>query len=116
MYRKLKDTEIEVLQHQACTAEDWNEILVKEGFIPESISNTQFAGKVKLGVFSRKVLVEKGILKPSGIRSAYIENCTISDNVFISNVGSLVNYDVSENVALENIGTLIVNGESTFGN
>lgn len=116
MYRKLKDTEIVVLQHQACTAEDWNEILVKEGFIPESISNTQFAGKVKLGVFSSKVLVEKGILKPSGIRSAYIENCTISDNVFISNVGSLVNYDVSENVALENIGTIIVNGESTFGN
>lgn len=116
MYRKLKDPEIAVLQHQACTAEDWKEILVKEGFIPESISNTQFAGKVKLGIFSGKVLVEKGIRKPSGIINAYIENCTIGDNVFISNVGSLVNYDIGENVALENIGTIIVTGESTFGN
>ena len=116
MYRNLNDIEITSLKQQACSSDDWASISVKEHFTPESVSNTHFVGKVKLGVFSEKIVVEKGISKNSGIRNSYIENCTIGDNVLISNVNNLVNYDIENNVAIENVGTIVVNGETAFGN
>ena len=116
MYRILNDIEISSLKKQACSADDWALISVKENFITDSVSNTHFVGKVKLGVFSEKIVVEKGINKKPGIRNSYIENCTIGDNVLISNVNSLINYDIEDNVAIENVGTIVVNGETAFGN
>ena len=116
MFRKLNDIEIAILKQQACSADNWALISVKENFIPEAVSNTQFAGEVKLGVFAEKIVVEKGINKNSGIRNSYIENCTIGDNVLISNVNNLVNYDIEDNVAIENVGTIVVNGKTAFGN
>ncbi len=116
MYRNLSDREITILKQQACSANDWNKILVKENFTSATLSGVQFAGNIKLGLFSNKIDVEKGISKSSGIRNSYIENCTIGDNCLISNVSSLINYVIGNNVAIENVGTIVVNGETTFGN
>ncbi len=116
MYRDLHDNEIAILKQQACSADDWASVSVKENFTPDRITNTHFSGDIKLGVFSEKIIVEKGISKYSGIRNSYIEDCTVGDNVLISNVGSLINYDIEDNVALENVGTIVVHGETAFGN
>ncbi len=116
MYRNLSDSEISILEQRGCSADDWGTVLVKDNFSPGPISNAHFAGEVKLGVFKEKLLVEKGISKASGIRNSHVENCTIGDNVLISNVNSLVNYDIGDNVAIENVGTVVVHGETAFGN
>ena len=34
-YRKLTSAEIEVLKQQVCSASDWDQIEVAEGFLPE---------------------------------------------------------------------------------
>ncbi len=115
-YRNLTKTEVTALCEQGCFADNWSKVLVKEGFSGEMIGNTRFSGEVKLGILKDKVEVEKGLYKSSGLWNCYIENCSLGDNVLLSNVGSLVNYDIADNVAIENVGIIAVTGESSFGN
>ncbi|MEN8116259.1 MAG: DUF4954 family protein [Bacteroidota bacterium] len=116
MYRQLSQSEITTLKKQGCMAEKWKDIEVKISFSAENIRNVQFAGKVQIGTLEGKVQIAEGIQKPSAIQNSYVENCTIGDNVYISNVGSLVNYTVENQVAIENVGTIAINGITTFGN
>jgi hypothetical protein len=115
-YRHLSGEEINSLHQQNCTAEEWNDILVKEGFKAETIFNTRFYGRLSLGIFSGMVEVEKGITRKSGIYNSQIRNCEIADNVYVSEVKNLSNYRIEENVAIENVGSLEVHGITTFGN
>lgn len=115
-YRHLTREEINTLYDQNCTAGDWHNITVKEGFRPEAIFNTRFYGNIKLGIFSGTIEVEKGITKKCGIYNSHIRDCEISDGIYISEVKSLANYLIEENVAIENVGSMDVEGESSFGN
>lgn len=115
-YRKLNDAEIDALLKHDCVAEDWDSVLVKDGFTPERIDKIRFGGQVRLGVFEQMLRVDEGISKPSGLYDSYIQDCTINDNVYISDVKNLAHYDIESNVVIENVGTLAVSGESSFGN
>ncbi|MBT3386108.1 MAG: DUF4954 family protein [Prolixibacteraceae bacterium] len=115
-YRNLTNNEITALKQQGCFSIEWASILVNNGFKVNTIYDTQFAGEIKLGSFTGNVELEKGISKQAGIRNSYIENCVIGDNVYLSNIGSLVNYNIGDKVAIENVGTIAVTQESTFGN
>ena len=115
-YRLLTKEEISLLLSQGCFADNWTDISVNEDFSSNNIRDTRFEGKIKLGIFSGTIEIEKGISKKCGIYNSYIRNCEIADNVYISEVKSLTNYIIEENVAIENVGSLIVKEESTFGN
>ncbi|MDB4581942.1 DUF4954 family protein [Draconibacterium sp.] len=116
MYRQLSFAEIEKLKQQGCIAESWKNVKVGISFSTESISNVRFAGNVKIGTLNGKVKIDEGIWKTSSIRNCYIENCTIGENVFLSNINNLINYKVENQVVVENVGSLIVSGNTTFGN
>jgi len=116
MYRFLSPSEITSLERQGCSAENWNDVKVKEPFSVERVKNVRFRGKIELGILTGKVQVEENIHKNSSVENCYIENCTVGDNVFLSNIGSLVNYRIGNHVAIENAGTIVVTRETTFGN
>ncbi len=115
-YRKLTDKEISLFNKNGCYAEDWSSVMVKPDFIADHIRNVTFTGQVKLGIFSEMIEVEQGILRKAGLYNCYIQDCTIEDHVYISNVRTLVHYHVQNDVIIENVNTLTVTGESTFGN
>jgi hypothetical protein len=115
-FRHLTNEEINRLRSQNCFADNWTGITVAEEFSPENIINTRFDGKIKLGINSGTIEVEKNISKICGIYNSFISNCEISDHVYISEVKNLSNYIIEENVAISNIASLVVNEESTFGN
>ena len=114
--RHLTKDEIRTLLSQNCFSDNWSDITVKEGFSTAHIRNTHFEGKIKLGVYSGAIEVEKNILKKCGIYNSHIRNCEIADNVYISGVNNLSGYVVGDNVAIENVGSLAVTGETSFGN
>ena len=115
-YRKLTDKEIKILENQGSRTENWETILVKNGFKPDCIRNVAFAGRVKLGCFSRSVEVEDGVIKPSGLYNAHIQDCTIGNDVYIADVKNLVRYDIGSEAIIENVGSLVVTGKTGFGN
>jgi hypothetical protein len=115
-YRKLTRHEIAFLEKQGCSADDWMRIDVNPDFKPDNIRNVMFTGDIKIGLFNNTVEIEPGILKHTGIYDSCILNCSFGDNVYVSNVDNLVNYDISDNVIIQNVNTLAVSGENTFGN
>ena len=72
MYRSLNIDEIEQLQRQGCTAENWRSITVSDNFSTEFIRDVNFYGEVSIG------------------------NYEIGDDCYISNVGLLQNTGEAE--------------------
>jgi hypothetical protein len=115
-YRNLTKYEIALLEKQGCTAEKWSHIQVKPGFVADNIRNVMFAGHIKIGTFNKTFEIEPGIIKHTGIYDSCIQSCSFGDNVYVSNVDNLVNYNIKNDVIIQNVNTLAVSGENTFGN
>ncbi len=115
-YRLLTSEEISLLLSQGCSAVNWSDISVKEGFSAKNLRNTRFEGRIKLGILTGIIDGADGSFKDCGIYNSNIRNCEISDNVYISEVKNLTNYFIADNVTIENAGSVVMTGESTFGN
>lgn len=115
--RALSNEEVARLSAQGCTCEDFSSVRVAEEFDAGAVRRTHFSGRIKLGVFKKRVTLSGGGEKPSGICNAKIHNCTIGDNVYIDGVGGCIaNYVIEDEVLIENTDLLIVEGPSSFGN
>jgi hypothetical protein len=116
-HKPLTKKQIEQLENQNCTCTDWKNVLVAAGFKPDTIQNSTFSGKIKLGKFDKQIKFFGGVTKPAGIYNAYLHNCTIGDNVYIANVSNLIaNYIIEKDCVIDHIDLLAVEGKSTFGN
>jgi len=110
--RKLHLEEIETLEKQGCTAEDWSNIRVEDGFPPSHVQQAHFSGKVTIELqypFDESA-------NDAGIYRSYISDCVIANNVHISDVSYLSNYHVHEGAVIRDIGGIFVKGETSFGN
>ena len=116
-YRLLRKDEIEILEKQSCTAQEWSTIEVDINFDPKYIHNTRFSGVVKLGVFKEEFTLAGGIQKHSGISNSTLHNVTIGDNCCIENIKNYIaNYIIGNNTFIENVDIILVDGKSKFGN
>jgi len=86
-YRKLDQEEISILSGNGCSAENWDEIKVEEGFSPGMIRNTRFGKKVYIGARAE-----------------------------IDSVRYLSCYIIGQSAVLHNIDYLATDGISSFGN
>lgn len=115
-YRLLTEEEIGILEDQGCIAEDWTSIHVAEDFLPAYIRQVSFYGEIHLGVFEKNIEVTKGFLKHSGIRNATLRNVSIGDNSLIENIGNYINnYTIGEECYISNVSTMETTEGATFG-
>ncbi|MHC4740600.1 MAG: DUF4954 family protein [Planctomycetota bacterium] len=115
--RALSAEEVSRLSAQGCSCEDYSQIEVAEAFDAGAVRRTHFSGRIRLGVFTKRVTLSGGVDKPSGISNATIHNSHIGDNVYIDGVGGCIaNYLIEDDVLIENTDLLIVEGRSSFGN
>jgi len=116
-YRNLSIGEIRGLEAAGCRSSSWGSVLVKEPFNAERIQNVTFSGIVKLGLFNGIARERCGLPLPHGIKNAHIHNCTIEDNVTITDItGFIANYDIGEGVVIRNCGHISTEGRTSFGN
>ena len=116
-FRSLSAEEIALLADQGCSCDDWSDVQVAEGFDAAKVKSSHFSGKIKLGVFEKRVSFFGGVTKPSGISNATIHNCTIGNNVYINHIRNYVaNYTIEDDVVIDNVDLLAVEGQSSFGN
>ena len=116
-YRKLTLDEISALQANMCSASDWNEVEVVEGFEPCHIKYVSFSGRVRLGSFNTEFTLAGGIRKHSGIYYATLHNVTVGDDCCIENVKNYIaNYVIGDRTFIENVDIILADGVSTFGN
>lgn len=116
-YRNLTGAEIELLQQQKCTAEDWSRVQVAEGFTPQYVRSVEFYGDIRLGRFDKEFGFVCGIHRHSGLHRAVLSNVTVGDNSLIENVSNYIaNYDIGHDTLLINVGTMYCENGATFGN
>lgn len=116
-YRKLNQTEIDKLSAQGCTADEWSNISVAEGFSPENITHTRFSGEIKLGVFEKEFELPGGLKKRAGLHQVTLHNCSVGNNTLIENIPNYVaNYRIGDDCYIQNVNLLLTEGESCFGN
>jgi carbonic anhydrase/acetyltransferase-like protein (isoleucine patch superfamily) len=116
-YRNLSIGEIRGLEASGCRSNSWGSVFVKEPFNAERIQNVTFSGIVKMGLFNGIARERCGLPLQHGIRNAHIHNCTIADNVTITDItGFIANYDIGEGVVIRNCGHISTEGRTSFGN
>ena len=116
-YRKLTASEMAALEAGGSSAENWDDILVADGFDPSRIRDSIFSGPCRIGDLSGRFSLPGGVSKPAGIYRATLHNVTVGDNVRISNVRSYIaNYDIGDGAHIGNVDKIYVDGETSFGN
>ena len=115
-YRQLTQDEIIELKQNSCWAEDWNNVRVKEGFMPNFFHRVMFYGEIRLGQFDKQVEVSTGFVKHAGINDATLRNVAIGDNCLIEKVGNYINnYTIGNDCYISNICTLETTEDATYG-
>lgn len=116
-YRNLTWEEIDQMQKQMCSAENWDAVEVADGFCADYVRHTRFSGKVRLGAFRKIFELAGGIRKHSGIHYATLHNVTLGDDCYIKNVKNYIaNYTIGEGAFIENVDIILTDGKSSFGN
>ena len=116
-YRKLSESEIDILKAQMCSASDWSRVEVADGFSTDYVRYARFSGNVKLGAFRKEFQLAGGMVKHSGIYLATLHNVTVGDDCCIENVKNYIaNYTIGDGTFIENVDIILTDGVSSFGN
>lgn len=115
-FRKLKPSEIKVLEKNANSSDNWSKILVADGFNPHLVKNCSFFGMIRIGRLEPCYLEFKNLRVPTGLYNSTIVSCDIGNNVAIDNVNFMSHYIVGNEVILVNINELATTNHSKFGN
>ena len=115
-YRQLTEHEINVLENNNCWAENWENVHVKDGFIPNFFHRVMFYGNIQLGVFDSQVEVSTGFTKHAGINDATLRNVSVGDNCLIEKVGNFINnYTIGDECYISNVSTIETTEGATYG-
>ena len=115
-YRQLTAEEIQVMEANNCWAEDWQRVKVAPEFRPYSFHRVMFYGDIRLGQFEKQVEVSRGFFKHSGINDATLRNVTIGNDCLIEKIGNYINnYSIGDNCYISNICTLETTDDATYG-
>ena len=114
--RLLNEQEINILENNGCTAEDWTAIKVHEDFSPSYMHNVMMYGDIELGTFDTNVEVSPGFFKHSGIRNATLRNVAIGNNCLIENIGNYINnYTIGDDCYISNVCVMETTDGATYG-
>lgn len=116
-HRSLTSVEINIMERNGCSCDDWTRVKVKEGFDPGRCQKAVFSGDVKLGTFNNSRTDPSGVALKSGIFNSHVHNCEIGSDVHISNIGDYIaNYRIEDDVVIKNCGKINTEGFTSFGN
>ncbi len=115
-WRNLRANELEELVRNSNTSENWDNILVAEGFDPRHVRSCQFSGLVRIGRISDVSLSMHDLVVPAGLLNSHIVACDIGDDVGIRNVRYIARYIVGDHSMLLNIDEMQTTSHAKFGN
>lgn len=117
VHRPLNEEEVRHLEASGCTAQNWSNVRVHEGFDPRRVRNVHFSGSVTIGSLDGSVGVGGGMSLPAGLYDATLVDCEIGDNVRIAKVrGHVARMRIGNGVRVEDVGEIVARPGATFGN
>ena len=116
-YRHLTPAETAQLERQLCHSQDWDKVMVSEGFSPDHVFSSRFSGDIRLGSFNKEFLLAGGMKKHAGLYHVTLHNVEVGDDCCIESVNNYIaNYRIGHDTFIENVDTVICDGDTSFGN
>ena len=75
-YRKLTQAEIQQLEINNSSADNWDNIQVKNGFDAKRVYACHFSGENRIGVLAGSMTFFGQLERPCGLYHAHFHNCT----------------------------------------
>ena len=114
--RQLNIQEIDALKAQGCSAEDWTQIFVPEGFDTSHINRVEFYGKVEIGCLKGDIEVTHEFFKHCGIKNATLRNVRIGNNCLIENIRNYINnYEIGDGCLISNVCAIETTSDARYG-
>ncbi|UTC64856.1 DUF4954 family protein [Treponema sp. OMZ 788] len=114
-YRRLNSDEIERLIKNGNSSTDWTKVLVEDPFDTDLITNSLFAGLVRIGSIQNFYLKYHDFTVPVGITNSKIIACDIGENCAIHYCAYLSHYIIGDRVILSRIDEMCTTNHSKFG-
>ncbi len=114
-YRPLKSGEIDALQQNGCSSDDWSSVQVGDRFNPRQVVGCRFCGLVRIGNLGNLVHEVAGLKLPVGLYHSTIVACDIGENPVIHHARYLAYYLLGDDVLLHNVGRMAVGPDARFG-
>ncbi len=115
-YRRLIGSEIQKLEKNGNSSNDWSKVFVADPFDINLIKNCNFFGLVRIGKLENVFLEYHDIRLQVGLYNSTIISCDFGDNVVINNVSYLSHYISGNEVIIVNVNELATSNHSKFGN
>ena len=112
-YRPMTAFEIQILEKNGNSCDDWSKILVEPDFDPNRIFRSSFMGDVRLPKFFGTLLLPGDVSVATGIYDCMVHNCII-ENALIYKVAMLSNVLVRSSAVVQNVGTLVSSGKINY--
>lgn len=112
----LNHEQIQLLESQGCSAEDWSRIQVAADFDAHRVTHTAFYGDIRIGTNLGTMEITPGFYKPCGIHHATLRNVTIGDDCLIERInGYIHHYWIGDNCYISNVYSIETTDDATFG-
>ncbi|RYY56264.1 MAG: DUF4954 family protein [Chitinophagaceae bacterium] len=115
-FRPLTAAEIQALESNGNTSDNWTNVLVSHLFDPALVQQCKFYGLVRIGKMEAVYLQFHDVRLQAGLYSSTIISCDIGDYNVVNNVNYLSHYVLGEEVILVNINEMEVSDHAKFGN
>ena len=115
-YKKLSKKEIKTLEKNGNSSDNWEHVLVKEGFNAKQVVSCNFYGLVRIGSLDAICLEFHEIKKAVGLYNSTIVSCDLGDNVAIHHVRHLSHYIIGNEVIITNVDEMGTTHRAKFGN
>ncbi|UTC75439.1 DUF4954 family protein [Treponema sp. OMZ 792] len=114
-YRRLSSDEIERLIKNGNSSTDWTKVLVEDPFDTDLITNSLFAGLVRIASTQNFYLKYHDFTVPVGITNSKVISCDIGENCAIHYCAYLSHYIIGDRVILSRIDEMCTTNHSKFG-
>ncbi len=116
-FRQLTNKEIQRLQANGCTAQDWKGIQVDaKTFDTQRFYRVNFFGEISIGAVDGFIEVSDGFVKPCGINNATLRNVSVGDNCLIENIGNFINnVTIGHGCQISNVSTIETTNGAFYG-
>ena len=114
-FRNLSAEEIEALERNGNSSDNWSEVFVKDGFDANWVQQSSFSGKCLIGTLGTKCTVESlGCEKDSGIYHSSLHNCVLGDSCLIYKAGFMANTVIGSNIVIFNVQSITCTGNTKY--
>jgi hypothetical protein len=115
-YRRLTSEEITGLEKNRNRSNNWDHVLVRDGFNADLVINCRFYGLVRVGKLTDSLLQYHDLTLPCGLYDSTFISCDLGDHVAVHNVHCLSHYIIGSRSILFNIDEMTTTNHSKFGN